>query len=309
VWPNLNVAFLNIRNFIRDGQALGAIGALNTTWGDDGEALFGLTWPALVFGAGCSWQPGECSIDGFTSSYDWAFYRNSDTTFRDVILNLSRTHTLLRDAQISGITTDDMFWLDPFTQVGASFDAKAAPVMHEFRLSAEHALASLLRDGAKARAHADTLEYLRLAAVRLDVLGMKVQMANVAAGYYNDAFQNQADRLRVGRDFAEITATNARLEDLRDAITRIRSLYADAWSHENRPYWLPNVLVRYDAMAERFQSEIWAVRRAHLLYNTGSPLPPPEQLGFYTPAAFTMVPPPASSAAPAPQAQPKPPQE
>jgi hypothetical protein len=48
IWPNLDVAYVNIRNFVRDGQKVGAIGELNTTWDDDGESLFDMTWPALV---------------------------------------------------------------------------------------------------------------------------------------------------------------------------------------------------------------------------------------------------------------------
>ena len=77
IWPNLESAFVNIRNFVRDGQKHQAIGALNTTWNDDGESLVDMTWPGLVFGAAASWQPGESSIDDFKSSYDWAFYRNN----------------------------------------------------------------------------------------------------------------------------------------------------------------------------------------------------------------------------------------
>ena len=83
---------MNIRNFVRDGQKHQAIGALNTTWNDDGESLFDMTWPALVFGAAAGWQPGESNIDDFKNSYDWAFYRNNndDRTFAEVIENLDR---------------------------------------------------------------------------------------------------------------------------------------------------------------------------------------------------------------------------
>jgi hexosaminidase len=51
MWPDLESSFVNIRNFVRDGQKHQAIGALNTTWNDDGESLLDMTWPALIFGA------------------------------------------------------------------------------------------------------------------------------------------------------------------------------------------------------------------------------------------------------------------
>ncbi len=96
IWPDLDSAFVNIRNFVRDGQKHQAIGALNTTWNDDGESLVDMTWPALVFGAAASWQPGESSIDDFKSSYDWAFYRNEGDTFSGVIKNLDRARESIR---------------------------------------------------------------------------------------------------------------------------------------------------------------------------------------------------------------------
>ncbi len=102
IWPDLESAFVNIRNFVRDGQAHGAIGALNTTWNDDGESLLDMTWPALIFGAAASWQPGESSIDDFKNSYDWAFYRNDndDRTFAEAMEKLDRSHTLLAGVKL-----------------------------------------------------------------------------------------------------------------------------------------------------------------------------------------------------------------
>jgi hypothetical protein len=85
----------------------------------------------------------------------------------------------------------------------------------------------------------------------------------------------------VYRDIREITGINARLEDLRDATTRVRGLYAKAWAGENRPYWLENVLVRYDMQALRYQQKIGEVEAALRQYRASKTLPAPESLGFY----------------------------
>ncbi len=279
IFPDLDAALVNIRNFARDGQKFGALGMLNTTWNDDGEALFAMTWPAVVFGAACAWQAGESSISAFWARYDWAFYRNEDGTFREALANLSRAHALLADQSIAG-PLDEAFWLDPFTEAGARYTEKALPAARELRLSAERALAALERRRAQARAHADTLDALIFAAMRLDVLGMKIQFADECSRFYHDAYQNRADRERAGSDLSEITGINGRLEDLRDATTRLRAAYAELWSKENRSYWLGNVLVRYDLLAGRFQAKIEAVRDARDLYREQGTLPPPESLGF-----------------------------
>jgi hexosaminidase len=280
IWPNLDVAYGNIRNFVRDGQKVGAMGMLNTTWDDDGESLFDMTWPAMTFGASAGWQSGESNIDEFKSSYDWAFYRNSDDTFKNVLENLDRAHAALKSAGW-GEADDTLFWIDPFDQEGAQLLQKTLPAAREIRLGAEQALESLYRNPAAARENSDTLEDMIFAGWRLDMLGMKIQFTSEMNHFYWDAFQNLSDDDRVNHDLEEITAINARLEDLRDATTRLRGMYEKAWLRENRPYWLPNVIVRYDLLADRFQAKIVEVREAQRQYWAQKSLPPPQQLGFY----------------------------
>jgi len=281
IWPNLDVAYVNIRNFVRDGQRVGAIGMLNTTWDDDGESLFDMTWPAMAFGASAGWQAGESNIDEFKNSYDWAFYRNSDETFKNVLENLDRAHNALTNVGWDEGADDLLFWIEPFDQEGTRLLQKTLPAAKEIRLGAEHALEALYRNPAAARANSETLDDMIFAAWRLDMLGMKIQFTGEMNHYYWDAFQNQSDGDRVNHDLEEISAINARLEDLRDATTHLRGMYEKAWLRENRPYWLPNVLVRYDHLADQFQAKILAVREAQRQYWAEKTLPPPQQLGFY----------------------------
>jgi hypothetical protein len=282
IWPDLESAFVNIRNFVRDGQKHQAIGALNTTWNDDGEALVDMTWPALVFGAAASWQPGESGIDDFKNSYDWAFYRNDDKdrTFIDVIENLDRSHTLLAGVKLDN-ANHELFWSDPFSEGGANMAAKALPVTHDLRISAERAIESLMLNRAKAHLHAETLDDMLLAAWHLDTLGMKIQFTSEISRYYWDAYQNQTDKARTQNDLDEIVDINGRLESLRDAITQLRRMYAEGWARENHPYWLDNVLVRYDYLASEVQAKIVVVQQAERQYWTVKTLPAPEQLGFF----------------------------
>jgi hexosaminidase len=280
LWPNMDVGYINIRNFVRDGQKLGAMGMLNTTWNDDGEALYGMAWPTLIFGAAAGWQAGESSIDQFKDAYDWAFYRNGDATFREAIGNLDRGHQALARINV-GTETDDLFWIDPFTPEGARFTQKLAPAAPEMRLGAEQSLESLYRNQAKAHANHDTLADMTLAAWRWDALGMKVEFAQEINKFYWDAFQNQTDADRVGNDLEEITSINARLEDLRDATTRLSQMYREAYLREYGTYWLDNVLVRYDNLAREFQNKIVAVRQALRQYDATKTLVQPQELGFY----------------------------
>jgi hypothetical protein len=280
IWPNLESAYVNIRNFVRDGQKHQAIGALNTTWNDDGESLVDMAWPALVFGAAASWQPGESSIDDFKSSYDWAFYRNEGNTFSGVIDNLDRAHTLLAGAKLDN-ASHELFWSDPFSEAGANTAAKALPVTHDLRISVEHAAETLMRDRMNAHLHAETLDDMLLAAWHLDTLGLKIQFTSEISRFYWDAYQNQTDGTRAQHDLDEIVDINGRLETLRDAITQLREMYVEGWAREDHPYWLNNVLVRYDNLAQEVQARIIVVQAAQRQYWNTKTLPPPEQLGFF----------------------------
>jgi hypothetical protein len=79
----------------------------------------------------------------------------------------------------------------------------------------------------------------------------------------------------------EIVDINGRLESLRDSISDLRKRYADGWARENHPYWLDNVLVRYDNLALEVQAKIVAVQQAQYQYDSVKALPAPEQLGFF----------------------------
>jgi hexosaminidase len=280
VWPDFDAAFVNIRNFVRDGENLGAIGMINTTWNDDGESIYGMTWPALVFGAAAGWQAGESDIEQFKNSYDWAFYRNSGTTVRDALENLDHSHKLLANLKIS-LETDELFWADPFTPEGAKLMQTMLPAAAEMRIGAEQALESLYRNQDKMHANKATLADIELGAWRWDTLGMKAQFMQEINHFYWDAYQNQTDAGRVDEDLAEITDTNARLEDLRDATIRLREMYLQAWLREYQPYWLDNVLIRYDTLAREFEKKIIDVRQARREYEATKMLASPQDLGLY----------------------------
>ena len=118
VYPNFANALVNIQGFMRDGQRLGATGVLNTTWDDDGEALFNQTWYAVLFGAAASWQPGESSIDDFQRSFGRVLSTATrpDTSTRHSASSSPRTRC--SRTQGVGDANDFLFWLDPYTDEG-----------------------------------------------------------------------------------------------------------------------------------------------------------------------------------------------
>src|SRR5579872_6594697 len=280
VYPEFDGAYLNIRNLTRDGQKFGALGMLNTEWKDWGEELGGMDWPGLVFGAACAWQPGESSIDEFRDSYDWAFYRNTDHLFGNILNKLADTNSMLDGVKMNGTYTS-YFWADPFSQAGTDYATKAAPVLHDLRVEAEQAWELLLENRDKARANADTIDDLIFAAHRLDVLGMKLEYTQEMSEDYWDAYMNMGDRRRVERNLQALSSMNGDLQDLREEMTALRDDYAKRWRAENREYWLGNVTIRYDTMASAVQEKINEINVLEDDYSRLGELPPPESVGFF----------------------------
>ena len=83
---------------------------MNTTWDDDGESLFEMTWYGIVLGAAASWQHKAVDQRQFDADFDWAFFRNEGDEFVGVIHALGSVNSVLGPG-----TSDDAFWREPFT--------------------------------------------------------------------------------------------------------------------------------------------------------------------------------------------------
>ena len=283
IFPNLDRALPNIRNFIRDGQEFGALGVLNTTWDDDGEALFGMTWYPVLYGAAASWQLGAADPEQFRNGFDWAFFRNPrGSPFAEAIARLNRVHGLLNLAGVSD-ARNWLFWLNPFHPEHRQVLEKIHPVAREIRLAAETALEIVERNAWRAHRNRDQLDYLRLAARRLDYLGFKALYARQIADLYQEAYDNPEDRKLARRALSRIDNMNGLLQDGRDFSTALRKDYRAAWLAENRPYWLANVLALYDRETRMWIDKISEFQLLRYNYRRQKKLPPPETLGLAAP--------------------------
>lgn len=56
IFPRVNMGWTNVANFVRDGREVGALGMLNTDWGDGGHYnLLGCSYFSYAHGADASW--------------------------------------------------------------------------------------------------------------------------------------------------------------------------------------------------------------------------------------------------------------
>jgi hexosaminidase len=284
VYPNFDLALANIQGFIRDGQRLGSTGVLNTSWDDDGEAIFDQTWYGVLFGAAASWQKGESSIPDFQRSYGRVFHGDTTGAIDDAQRKLAAAHALLRTAGL-GDGSDFNFWLDPWSDEGRVVAAQIRPVSGQLRVLAESALVLIDRARLQPLRETTALDAIALGARRLDALGAKFQYADEVAQMYDRAYAAASDSDRAtdpGRDLSDITGINGRLQDLRDLFGTLRGEYEQAWLRENRPYWMQNVLARYDVATQLWIQRMDRMNAVRRQYGRTRRLPSPVELGIPT---------------------------
>jgi hexosaminidase len=248
VYPDTNIALVNIQHFVRDGQRLGAKGMLNTVWNDDGEGIFDEDWYSVLFGAAAAWQPGESSIPQFQASYGAVFHGDLSGKIDKAQAEIMAAQKLLTDAGFRFGASNTLFWEDPWSREGQQDSAKLLSILKDLRLHAENAITFVdeARSAAPLR-ETEALDALALGARRIDFIGMKFQFADEIAHAYADAYSQAATpHSRAFSDLVEISNANGRCQDLRDGYTLTRELFEQAWRRGNRPYWLENVLAQYD---------------------------------------------------------------
>ncbi len=282
IFPGYAEALANINGFVRDGKRLGAKGMWNTHWVDGGEALFGLNWYGIVFSGAAAWQPGEVDPAAFADSFDWVFHRREGRTIATVIERLTRAHKLFEQAGLR-YASEQLFWMDPFSKPGARSVRLALPFASEIRKLAEQSLVDLEACRKQPAARDEELAFLELACRRLSYLGMKIQFSSLVAERYRSLAEQPDDATAVRRGLRRISGTNGLVEDLREAILELKALYRAAWLQENQPYWLDNVLIRYDAEALYWQQKANRAARLWQEYQWTSRLPPPAEAGFELP--------------------------
>jgi hexosaminidase len=292
VYPVGKVALDNIQGFVEAGQRLGSTGELLTVWNDDGEGLFNQDWFGVLFGAATAWQPGKSDPAPYQRAFGQTFY--GDPTGA-----IDQAQSEIMAAQDLIDPSDAAFWIDPWSPAGQTLAAKLRPNLHEGRLHAERALDLLAHvQLSHTNSHElDALKAMELGARRLDLTAEKFQLSDEMTAAYAQAYTltHPAHGARPDEKHAaqarellySISSMNGRCQDLRDAYSMLKTLYAQSWLAENRPFWLDNVTVRYDLRIQLWQQRGEAIDTLINAWFDTKNLPTAQQAGLPAPPPTT----------------------
>ncbi|MDE3151350.1 MAG: glycoside hydrolase, partial [Gemmatimonadota bacterium] len=161
---------------------------------------------------------------------------------------------------------------------------KIRPVVRRMRILAESSLVLIDQARPFIDRNLDAVDAMALGARKIDFVGMKFEFADEMAAMYASAADSTtpADQ-RVnsrGQELIDMSSTNGRAQDLRDGYSLMRDLYEAAWLRENRPYWLHNVLARYDMATQLWIARADAFSAARAELGRTHHLPPADSLGI-----------------------------
>ncbi len=316
VYPNNTAALENIQRFTADGQRLGSTGQLNTIWNDDGEGLINQDWYGILFGAAAAWQKGESSIPAFEDAYAQVFHGDATGDLNEAQKEMMLAHAVLKDQAKQGDGGNSIFWLDPMSKDGLRIGTAVRPFAHDVRLHAERALTLIAQARAAAPAtitvsadaasrsvyaypsaatslrERDAIDALELGARRMDLIGLKFQLAEEVAEIYQRAYSLQTtndkqQRAEVSRDLSDINGINGRIHDIIDGYSLMRDLYEQAWYRSNRAYGLRPVLEHYDYAIGIWYARSDSLRSAQRQWSDTHTLPPAVDIGLPLPDTMT----------------------
>lgn len=276
IFPNNEFAAINIRNFVRDGQAAGALGVMNTNWDDDGETLFEMDWYGVGLGAAAGWEIAPLNVEEFDKKFDWAFFRAEGGEFTKGIRSLGAASKTLGITE----TQNSLFWQNPFT---LQFQKRAAALnagAKQLRSNVEETEESLIRNHSKAKRNAEMIPAMRFAAQRFNHLGRRLILMEQLGQVYWDAYLTMSDRPKVRKLSYYSGAIYNYTREMAEELGELKRKYARLYLAENKPSHLESVLARYDQSIQLWLAKSRQIGEALTRYNDTGTIPPPEEIGI-----------------------------
>ncbi|MCD6519863.1 MAG: family 20 glycosylhydrolase, partial [Anaerolineae bacterium] len=252
LFPRIENSNENIRTLVRIGAENGAVGMLNTDWGDRGHYQpIGQCWYGYIFGAEQGWTGGTTQDTAFDTRFGPLFFGESGEKVVTAMRKLAKVCTLSGMPRSNGSNTVFAFFDDPLSSPYIDqVPGKSIQEMERLASEAE----KLLREALETSRDPISIEEMIFSARLIVHLARRLRASQ--------EIRANLDRLQQG----EAQAQAAQL--LREAITTLRKLDTEVvrFIDEFRTLWLRRAryaemnisLGHFERLRERFaKAQSW----------------------------------------------------
>lgn len=232
----------NIRNAVEHGLKYGAIGVLNTDWGDWGHwQPYPVSFLGFAYGAALSWAYQQNVEIDICAVLDTFAFEDKAGVVGTLAYDLGNTY---QQSGVPIVNGSALFWSYHLPlEILSLTDLTGRFSYHRAQLEAVDDLPGKLRA---------TLAYIDQVMQPLD----RAQMARPDAGLIADEFRLAADMLRHGAKRLLLIAGDAAISraDLCAELEAIEARYRAVWLARNRPGGLAESVARMEAACATYKS-------------------------------------------------------
>ncbi|HEY8283296.1 MAG TPA: family 20 glycosylhydrolase [Chloroflexota bacterium] len=255
LFPRLANSRVNIRNFVAAGRRVGAVGVLNTDWGDHGHPNpLGESWYGYAYGAAEGWAPGALSDDDFERRFTQIQFGPVECgAVLTAIRALSEACTLPGIMRRNGSRSIELLMGDPITDPNClAIPDQSLDRMRELAEQACAGLAPLYGaaiwgETPRKEARATLAEY-RLSAALISHAARRAQAGR---------------RLAAASTDEERHALTITLKALKRELQDLRYEYQRTWLDRSRPEGIWQTLDGFDCSAQVLDSWLEQVNPAY----------------------------------------------
>ena len=278
IFPRIDNSLGNIRNYVRDGVAAGAIGMLLTDWGDMGHYQpLSNSWYSYLFGAEMAWTGATTATEVFNQAFGPLFLRDSSGQAVTAIQRLGRA--VEQPALARSNSSDVVFALYDEPLAGRMARETPAAALEEMIAAAEAAMPSFARlsDATLRHELLFTASQMIYAAQKV-LLGQEIRRA---------LGELAADNAGSAKGITRLDSLIARLEALRAELPPMVAEFERLWLLSSHRSEIDVNLQRYAALLARFDAALSWLRGQRERYAAGERLD--AELKTYDPGEYLIL--------------------
>ena len=266
LFPDYQMTFTNIRNFINEGYQKGTKGVFLTVWDDGGPHFFNHDWYGVAYNAEQCWKPNKDETGPFDRRFSQAFYGDQQNAVPQGIWEMNKLTHLGPTFEMNELVFGKI--MIPEKGKSASYNLEEWDQVHQVAKEA----ARLLSEGSPTR-HVEDQHSLEFVCRQYLFLAEARQHLFEAAENYRSALDVQSEN----RDKAFEYLEKARLlvAEQASSFEDLTRQFEILWYLESRPHWYDVATAIYTRRNRAFTDQLSLLDQAISRFSSGGTIPHP----------------------------------